>query len=382
MALLPKPYPDEVIGSVIARAAWHNGLPLKVLLKDVFGPQRSCSSFLMSSELQRLELLAGTDAEEILMCHTVFPYATAFMTDSVRAGLKSKALNPKKGEDCLGSITKNVSHGVPYRRVCPSCIKEDLATYGESYWRREHLLPGALVCTRHGTKLRLTNVALRGRAQARDTLLPHLLAHFRSKTKLTLGQLQIISEFSIKALNWKTAPAEELLGIYRSKAAELGYQLPKGDFGSVELSRAVLRFFGSQFLEDSGATMTKHTPWSSLMLRPGVGIPFAASKHVLLLSFFQQAVKAPLDVSASYRPPGKKPSDFKRLDSRLTQRLTNLVKKAVLKNIRLTVKKLLRDAGSWSIFRHQRHLFPKTTEFIQNFRNSEQAERQVGCRAY
>lgn len=382
MPLLPKPYPDEVIGSVIARACWHSGLPLKRLLEDVFGNSRSYNGFLIGAGFQRIGLLSGTDPEEILMRHTMFPYSTAFMTGSARAALKSKALNPKGNQDSLSSLTKNASHGVPYRRICISCIKEDLATYGESYWRREHLLPGALVCIRHGIKLRLTGIALRGRAQACDTLLPHMSAHYSDKTKPTLGVLQFITELSVQALSWKTETPDDFLSVYRQRAIELGYRLSSGDIGGIALSGAIFRFYGGRFLEESGSEMTMCSPWPSLMVRPGMTISFAPAKHILLRAFMSQGGKTPANVLSSYRSPGKKPSDFKRLDTRLLQRLTNCVKKASVQNLRVTVKALLQDAGSWSIYRHQRELFPKSTAFLQEFRLSSQAERQVGCRDY
>ena len=382
MPLLPKPYPDEVIGSIIARACWHSGLPLKRVLADIFGSSRSYNGFLIGGGFHRIGLLSGTDAEEILMCHTMFSYSTAFMSDMVRAALKSKALNPKQNQDCLSSLTKNVSHGVPYRRICTSCIKEDLATYGESYWRREHLLPGALVCIRHGIKLRLTGIALRGRAQACDTLLPHMSVHDSDKTKPTLGLLQLITKLSVQALSWKTETPDDFLSVYRQRAIELGYRLPSGDIGGVALSGAIFRFYGGRFLEESGAEMTRHSPWPSLMVRPGMTISFAPPKHVLLQAFISQGGKTPVNVSSSYRSPGQKPTDFKRLDTRLLQRLTNRVKKASVQNMRVTVKTLLQDAGSWSIYRHQRELFPKSTAFLQDFRLSSLAERQVGCRDY
>ena len=380
MALLPKPYPDEVIGSVIARAVWQNGLPLKVLLKDIFDSNRSYSSFLMSTGLRRIGLLTGTDAEEILMCHTVFPYSTAFMPGSVRAVLKSKALSPTKSEDCLSSLTKNVSHGVSFRRVCVLCIQEDLVTYGESYWRREHLLPGAIVCTQHRIKLRKTDIPLRGCTQSTDALLPHMVKHSSIQTKPTVELLEVVTELSVKALNWKLESSVELLDKYRSDAIKRGYQLPSGDIASVVLSGSVMRLFGSRFLEESGAQMSRRSPWPSLMVRPGIGVTFATAKHVFLQVFLSQGPTAPKNISDNYRTPGKKLSDFKRLDKRLFQRLKNLVKMAFVQNIRLTVKQLLQDAGSWSIYRHQREQFPKSTALLGQFRKSSQAERQVGVR--
>jgi hypothetical protein len=355
MPLLPKPYPDEVIGSVVARAVWHNGLSLKAQLNDLYGGNRSYSSFLMSSRLHRLGALAGMDAEELLMQHTVFPYATAFMPSRVRGALKSKALLPREGEDCLSSLTKNASHGVSFRRVCEICIKEDMATFGESYWRREHLLPGALVCTRHGTLLRATNIALRGHAQTNDSLLPHMVKHMACTTGLDFGLLERITCISADALK-------------------------SGDVAGRAISSSVRRLFGNRFLNDAGCEMSARSPWLSLMVRLGIRIPFASPKHVLFNAFLSQGGLAPAEIFSMYPKPGKKCSDYKLLDRRLSRRLKTISKKAEIKNTRLTVKQLLSD--SWSIYRRQRELFPETSEFLLKFRSSAQSERQVGIREY
>jgi hypothetical protein len=165
MSLLPKPYPDEAIGSIIARGVWHSGLPLKSVLKSIFGATKSCNSFLMGNDFSVLTRATGLDAEELLLSHTVFPYATAFMPSAARSELKAKALSPNFGQDCLSSLTKNVSHGVPFRRLCPRCVEEELAAYGETYWHRQHMLPAALVCTAHNEKLAVTSLPLRGGTQ-------------------------------------------------------------------------------------------------------------------------------------------------------------------------------------------------------------------------
>lgn len=98
MALLPKPYPDEAIGSIIARGVWHTGLPLKSLLKSIFGPTKSCISFLMGTSFSGLSRATGLAPEELMLLHTVFSYATAFMPQATRAQLRAKALSPKFGD--------------------------------------------------------------------------------------------------------------------------------------------------------------------------------------------------------------------------------------------------------------------------------------------
>jgi hypothetical protein len=382
MALLPKPYPDEVIGSVIARGAWQLGLPLKVLLEDVFGPQRSCFSFLMGTGFSRLEAMTGTDAEVLLLSHTVFPYATAFMARETREALKGKALLEVAGEDCLSSLTKNVSHGVPYRRLCPLCTKEDMAMFGESYWRRQHHLPGALVCIRHGTKLHTANAPLRGRTQSRDVSLPHIVVHEGKRARRPLEQLRSIAELSVRVLDWGFQFDKELLQDFRAKSIALGYKMNSGDIAGHALSNALQTYHGSSLLADAGCTMSRRTPWPALMLRPNGVVPFATPKYIFMQTFLEHCPTQATSVVTGYKKPGKKPRDFKRLDSRLSKRLQTLVRKAQQQNLRVTVKGLLTEAGSWGAYKHHRDLLPKSETIVLQFRESDQSERQIGRRDY
>lgn len=383
MPLLPKPYPDEVIGSVIARACWHSGLPLKRLLEDVFGSSRSYNGFLVGAGFQRIGLLSGTDAEEILMCHTVFPYSTAFMSGPVRTALAAKALNHKVGEVSLSSLTKNVSHGVPYRRVCPACIAQDMAIYGESYWRRAHLLPGVLMCLQHGGELQATVIALRCRAQSSNILLPHM-AHAETQRSMLADEKQYaVADHSVKALNWEVETPADWLAEYRSRVIEAGYQLPSGDVAALALATAIQNYFGAGFLEDSGCPVAKNPglSWPTLMVRPGIGIPFAPPKHLYFQVFITDEANKLESFSTHYLTPGRRPQDYERLDTLATQKLKNDVERLLEKNMRISIEQLLRDAGVWASFRHGRERFPQTNAFIQQFRTSEQSERQIGGRA-
>lgn len=378
MALLPRPYPDEAIGSVIARGVWHTGLPLKTLLQSLFGPTKSCSSLLMGTSFSELSLATGMAAEELMRSHTVFPYATAFMPLSAKTELMTKALNPRLGEDCLGSLTKSVSHGVPFRRLCPLCVKEEMATYGESYWHRQHLLPGTLVCLTHGVALVSTDIPLRGRTQNRDWLLPHMVSHRPIQTAVSVSALTQVAELSYEALRGKSA-SDNLLSTYRTRALELGYRLTSGQVASVAISKRLQVIYGQDFLADSGCTLARQA-WPSLMLRPTSKVPFAPAKHVLLQTFLELDGGAPDTLASEYEKPGKKTTDYKRLDSELTLRMKTVLNRAKAKSRRMTVRELLTEAGSWGAFKHHRSEMPKAEELVMQFRESDQAERQIGGR--
>lgn len=384
MPLLPRPYPDEVIGSVIARACFHAGVPLKRLISGMHGAQRSTMSFLMSSDVQTMGVLSGIDAEELLLNHTVFPYTVAFMPEATRAALRCKALAPASGEDCLSSITKNVSHGAPFRRVCPACISQDMARYGESYWRRSHLLPGVLTCAAHGIALQNTAVRLRGATQTTNINLPHELearTHQMPGSMRPVGVYLAVTRASVALLE-----GEGLINgsayAYRQQALELGYRLPSGDVAGARMSSGVLEHYGAAFLTDAGCAVEtiQRNPWPSLMVREGTQVPFTTAKHVLLRSFLGAPSVASDQVRMQYRQPGKRTRDYGRMDARAEAKARTALRRAQVRNERVTVKALLCDAGVWAPFRHQRERFPKLSALLQEFRFSNQAERQTGGR--
>ena len=56
--------------------------------------------------------------------------------------------------------------------VCSDCIKEDMDTYGETYWRRVHQAPGVFICPKHETVLEETMVSVKIQNQHEFSLLP------------------------------------------------------------------------------------------------------------------------------------------------------------------------------------------------------------------
>lgn len=384
MPVLPKPYPDEVVGSVIVRAGRHTGLPLKRLLLAIFGGQRTTFSFLLGENFARLAYPAGLEPEELLAEHTMFRYAIAFMPPAVQAQLTAKALAPRSGEDSLASLTKNISHGVSFRRVCKLCIQAELAQYGETYWHRGHLLPGVLTCPQHGCLLLETEIQLRGRTHASVVLLPHEVAQGKPAAARPLKHAARVAAISAAALRGALPGSDDRLRDYRAKAAALGYLLPSGDIAGGVLATMLRRYFGEKYLAAAGCPVDadpKNT-WPALMVRTGGNPNFASPKHVFMQAFFDAAVPAPEDMSSMYDAPGKKTRDYGKLDASTLARLKTNVKVAAGNGERTTVEALLRDAGVWSAFKHRRELFPKTDAFLQEFRCSDQSERQLGGRAY
>lgn len=370
------------MGSVIARGCRHSGLSLKRMLENIFERTRSYTSFLMPSSFHRLGMLTGKSPEDVLDGHTVFPYSVAFMQTEQRDRLRMKALSINIQKDCLGSLTKSVSFGVPFRRVCPDCLIADYETYGEAFWHRSHLLPAVHTCILHGTQLRETNFPLKRHANECNISFPSEAIQKSISRIAPRSILVAMTAASNASLHSKPNSASAWHKVYRCEAINRGYCVEGGNVASKTLSQAVAEFFGSEFLSDCGCEVTKGTTssWPSLMARENPGVPFSPVKHLLMQTFFNLNTDALSNATVDYSRPGKKPDDCLELDDEVFRKLNLEMRKLKLTGSRRTVQQLLRLVGVWGKFRHNRDKFAKTNALIQSFRKSDQSERQLGKR--
>jgi hypothetical protein len=381
MPILPQPYPDEVIGSVIERACYQSGLPMKRLVKSLFDGSRSCVSFLMASKLAELSRNMGIDADELLSCHTMFSYAVAYMPSSEQNRLRLKAL--RLGEkECIGSVTRNVSHGVPRRRFCNQCVLEDLQRYGETYWRRSHLLPGVWSCSQHQIYLTESVVSLRNNVALKTVIRPQDASPDSPPLRLPLPISKALLETSLAALTSGIKPEDSWPDIYRQIAIDKGYGMPGGDIATRRLADDLSAFYGSSLLVNAGCSLplsARHR-WPELMVRAGLIPNYATAKHVLLLTFLRLAPKP--DQTFGYDKPGKKSANFDALDAQGLLALDAFLQEHSDTDRRFTVQEIITEIGLWQSFRHNRNRYPRIVERLAGFRASNQSARQSGMRPY
>lgn len=379
MPLLPKPYQDEVIGSVLERACRQSGMSMKGLAKSLFGNSRSSFSFLMTTDLLRLAHLLGIDSEELLLQHTMFSYAVAFKSTSEQCRLKSKFLNRRENE-CIGSITKSISHGVPFRRMCPACIQNDTKTFGEAYWRRCHLLPGVLTCHHHGIPLLQSTERLRDNVQIRSLLTPADVAGSVTNINVRPEIAQTILRLSMDALHSKIQSRDEWASFYKQLIQEKGYLVIEGVIAAKKMSQDLSLFFGKSLLDEAGCHYPPRrlNPWPSLLIRECIPLNFATPKHIFFKTFCE--ISPPSDGQFGYKKPGRVLYDFNAHDAEVAMKVDNVLKSIEEAGTRITIEELLIRIGIWQLFRHNRDRFPITNERLKKFRASEQSERQIGLR--
>lgn len=162
---LARPLPDELLYSLIARSAVHVGhWSPKRLLGAFYSARGTLAIPDLPSSLARLVGIAsawGLTVEELAYRHTLLPYYTHFMQPGERARVLEAMLDRRAHLHvrlgiCAGAVARTA-----FFRLCPVCTKEDVANYGETYWRRMHHLPGVVVCAAHGEVLVETKVPFR-----------------------------------------------------------------------------------------------------------------------------------------------------------------------------------------------------------------------------
>lgn len=377
---LPRPYPDELIGSVIARGLVHTGLPTKKYLFSLLGRKVSTLSLFLPSSIKALANAMALDMEDVLWHHTDFPYVTAFMPRSEMNRLKAKTLGLVTSRELsLSSLVKSVTQGLSGLKYCPICRTEELEQLGESYWHRLHNLPTVEVCTRHLTAL--VGVDIPTRSMAFGIGQPH---HYSLNAPLLEIRLCIASDLARRAEQLFEPRFEDVSWIdyYRSAAYNAGYSLTSGDLAGRQLAQDLSNYFGSIFLSQIACLVDieAKSPWPALMLRPATSVLFSPTKHLLLQNFLASMPRE--NKPLNYTRPGKEKRNYHHLDTILASHMRRTMLLAEAQHIRLTVQQLVEGSKLWSAFRHQRNLFPMSCRVLEEFRRSDASERQSGQRPH
>lgn len=377
---LPKPYPDELAGSVWARASIRMGLPLATVLKSTLGFRKKDVSFLLGQNVNHIATAMGLAPEVYLSAHTIFPYAVAFMPLVQQRKLREKFLSTSRMSSSIGSITKVVTHGVLERRFCPICVSCDLEAYGETYWHRLHHLPGVLTCPVHQCRVLTTTVPISGKIATMDRCLLPLPRNPRN-TPISDATLLHVAQLSQAALTGLVS-FPQMFPDYRATAWAMGYGLTATDLATAVFVREFLRFFGDTYLRSAGCEVRGRPAchWPALMLRHNLGQQFAAPKHIMMRTFLQRTSTVEIRKLKFHKTPGPQLPEFARLDKEIVETLCDIAVKLEMQGKRCTVKEMMTKAGAWQSFRHHRKFFPLTDQFLNEFRRSELAARQLGGR--
>lgn len=162
----PIPYQNELIYSVIARYAVHNGiLSPKYLTEELFNNRNLTPTYDLPSHLDRLAsyLPDQYNALTLISQHTLLPIYQIFQTDTVMR-YAVQALRSEQYQSLHNKLGKNASRikSVSFFRFCPNCWQDQMEQYGEVYWKRNWQITGYEYCTKHQQPLFMSSIPCNG----------------------------------------------------------------------------------------------------------------------------------------------------------------------------------------------------------------------------
>jgi hypothetical protein len=385
--LLPKPYPDEAVGSVLIRAQLIYGISIKPMLSWIHGSPtpRSSHSFHLVTEVDRVATLCGMEPREFLYDHTVFPYVTACLPKHYAANLEAKFLGATDAKNfSMASLVGNASQGAPMRRYCLHCASDDLIRHGETYWHRLHQLPTVLICPLHKAPLVQTGVhasLAHGKASLSlpsPTYVRPVTPPIEMGVALTLARLSedlLMGRFN-RDVDWHES--------YRQRASAKGLLHHYGDIAGSVSALALSELYGPKYLELLGCEVKRpfSGSWPALLLRSSRNQFVSVVRHLLMQAFLDHVrlddrLRLLIDkVEKSSR------TDFDSLDRMAETAMREEIGRHKDAGTRTTVRHLLSITGVGATFRHNRPRMPLSNALLEEFRRSDQSARQLGGNAH
>lgn len=283
---LDPPYEDEALYSVVAR--YFRSVRVSnysAALRSIFGSD----SHLSPGRPHKLDNLADQckhvwpwTAAEIAERLTVYPYFAALLPNGSAERLL-KQMCESRGNSRAGQA---IMIGVRLR-YCTACLADDCLAGRPGYWRRQHLLPGVLMCSKH--QQRLLEVSP-GRARQHGLLIPQSSGGLAQRVDLSLtpGQADAcvrVSQMSAYLLhNAVSVLPASLTSHFRESARAAGFASGPDHIRTRDLTQAVVRHFGESFLRHVDALPEGDLNWITYVFRGTLPMGYA-HRTVLLAEF-------------------------------------------------------------------------------------------------
>ncbi|MEH2530798.1 hypothetical protein V1277_002826 [Bradyrhizobium sp. AZCC 1588] len=290
---LPRPYEGELLYSVFARYESY----LQPSSKDGFRRTVAETKYVPVTYGKNLNELAQRtystwklSALDILDRHTLYPYDTFYMMSGVQAAQKfyTERRHQKSFNGRVGVPTPT------HLRYCRSCVRRDLDTFGETYWRRQHQLSGVLLCSEH--KEILVNGVSRSSANydlydATTVWCPDAL----ECETLTESEHQLALDVARRCLSLMTSPSPRWLSLshpmhlYRQAALRLGYEFAVQKLDAKRVADDFYQFYGTEFLNKLGIKISSHFTQVQKLLHGHLEHPLF---HILMQLFLERQLES------------------------------------------------------------------------------------------
>lgn len=365
----PLPLPDELLSSALIRCCKHHLISTQTLGGIVLGLPNWQPRPLSIPKLHLMERLFRLPAERLVADHTVFYYTTAFM-HSQSYELSRSYLAPGARSEGLGALVQSASLGSFGWRYCGECAKGDVDSFGTSYWRRAHNLPGVAVCHIHERPLRAT-ARLISKAGLPLSLPHELEATSPIKRGVSAFQLELARQSAAALRPSRPFASSFSPQWYRDLAVNQGLLPRDAPFRADALSALVVNLAGETLLAQAAIVPATANPWPSLMVRHGVIGPFAPLKHLILNIALAQK-RVPDSQPLAHRSSGPPGTADEQLDHFYSEAAKAELRSLLARGEKgVTTETFLRRVGCWGAYRHRMSGLPRLRRVVLHFRASE-----------
>ena len=302
MISLPKPYDDELLYSVFARAIAYLAPTADFTVRKLLFGRGPCSA-LFGARLDELAKFTkpvwGLSWQEILERHTLVSFYGRFLPcDQLSRCLEIARFGGGTISAMLGLQNQNNVISPVYLRFCRSCALDDVAAYGETFWRRSHQLSGAIVCTTHAEVLSLSRAAIvskRNTTQDATNFIDFDSGHHCAA--LNSQERSLAERVSVRCIAFLHGTPTDWKGVdlpsqYNRSARVLGYL--EGTRNSKRLSQQELKhkfseFYGGELLNKIGCNCNfePYSTWITEIFRQSSKSPFHPLFHALVQVFLE-----------------------------------------------------------------------------------------------
>ncbi|MBG9541612.1 hypothetical protein ABE29_01965 [Cytobacillus firmus] len=312
----PTPYPDELLYSVLARYhVWSGNTSPKMTVEELFGKRTVRSVWDLPANLNMLLSQLGSywGADQLINNHTMYPYYAAFLLPKQAKQVKKSMLNSKGStiHTRIGVSASNVKVKINLW-VCGGCIKEDMDTYGETYWRRVHQAPGVFVCPKHESVLEETVASVKSQNQHEFIVATPDVERTKIRLDgLSKEEIQLLLDISKETdslLNNTRLQAND--NAIRSKYMELLKQKGYASVNGMVKRDRLYQSFGAKFSDRSlellqSPVKFQETDWLTMIFQKHRK-SFHPLRHLLVMMYLETELDH-LFGKKEYQPFGKGP---------------------------------------------------------------------------
>ena len=283
----PKPYPEELLYSTVARAGVHDGeTSPKQLLDQVFLNRKVIATVDLPSHVQSIAQQYPENGEpstaSLIDQHTLLPIYAPFMPAERVLKLREWMTGSSYGAVHLASgIAASRVKAKNNLYVCKQCLLEQQSIYGEGFLHRLWQVPLVKVCPIHGALSR-TNIELD--SEHRHTFFP-IDSVERISDVLIDNQDQVFAKQSANLLNnyCEGISYSQWTLFYKRFAANQNY-LNGSRIDHAQIRETVVKFWGKKWLEGVGLhPVDAETSWLKSIFRKHRK-SFSFAEHIVAIT--------------------------------------------------------------------------------------------------